>query len=147
MLPDMSAHTCGATHTSDWLCLVLCMPFSSLQLKFSFLRKRRFFNTPCNFSDSSAGVLPESVVHIASVEDENFELQCMELDRGAQAVPVLRDACTQTEWARPRNKAIQYEPRYLEEKQAQEMLASAEMEVFLSAASQRCMHLHTCVIF
>ena len=121
----------------------VCVHFQSPQLRFSFLRKRRFFNAPCNFSDCNAGALPESVVHIAPVEDENFELQRMELDRGMQAVPVLQDGCTQTEWARPRNKAIQYEPRGMEEKQAQEVLASSEMEVFLSAASRRCL---CCVI-
>ena len=71
------------------------------------------------------------------MEDENFELQRMELEHGTQAVPVLRDGCTQTEWARPRNKAIQYEPQCMEEKQAKELLESTEMEEFVSAASKR----------
>ena len=121
------------------------MLFSSLQLKFSFLRKRKLFNAPCNFSDCNAGELPEGLVHIAPVEDENFELQRVELEHGTQAVPVLQDGSTQTEWARPRNKAIQYEPRCMEEKQTQEVLGSAEMEGFVSAASQRYITMFMCM--
>ena len=74
---------------------------------------------------------------IASVEDENFELQKMELDHSIQAVPTVLDRWTQTDKVKPFSKAIQYEPRLMDEKTAEDTLKSSGMKEFVTKAHQR----------
>ena len=106
-------------------------------MQYTFARQRKFFNGPCNFGDRNAGDHSEHFVSIASVEDENFELQKMELDHSIQAVPMVVDRWTQTDKVKPFSKAIQYEPRLMDEKTAEDTLKSSGMKEFVAKAHQR----------
>ena len=106
-------------------------------MKFTFAKKRRLFNSACKFEDRDAIDQPEKTTYIPSVEDDNFELQKMELECGSQAVPPLVDVAIQTAFVKPHNKAIQYVPRSLSNKESQEQLESKGFKEFTSIASRR----------
>ena len=83
------------------------------------------------------------------MEDENFELRRMELDHAIQAVPTVIEQWTQTDRVKPFSKAVQYEPRLMDEKAAEELLKMENMREFVTKAYERCVdthkHVHTYV--
>jgi WD40 repeat protein len=128
----------------EWVCLgsdqeiLEAMVKNSRELiQYSYSRQRKFFNSPCHFSDRNAGDVPEHFVSITSVEDENFELRRMELDHAIQAVPTVIEQWTQTDRVKPFSKAVQYEPRLMDEKAAEELLKMENMREFVTKAYER----------
>ncbi|XP_065906152.1 dynein axonemal intermediate chain 3-like isoform X2 [Dysidea avara] len=61
----------------------------------------------------------------------------MEMDMCVQAIPDLLDACCQTEWKKPCNAAIQYEPQVMSEEDATTIMQSEGAVDFLNTICPR----------
>lgn len=70
------------------------------------------FSKPCKFGDRDAN---DTYFEYKSFKDPSIEeIECMQLNKGIQAIPELTEDATQVDWYRPVNSAIQYESRSLD---------------------------------
>lgn len=106
-------------------------------LQFTITRKRRYFKSPCVFSDStSSKELYTEVTSIGKSEEEKDIIR-LELENGIQAIPEVIDKSCQTEWRYPKNASVQYESRVMNEDDIKEVWFSDDTKEFLDKVAPR----------
>ncbi|KAJ3331023.1 WD repeat-containing protein 63 [Blyttiomyces sp. JEL0837] len=98
-------------------------------------RKRKEFGGQCQFEDRWASDL--SFIELKSFKDPVYEINRMELAIGVQAVPELVHKAAQTNWFRPINFSVQYEPLTMSSEEQKSILETDEMGDFVKSVSTR----------
>lgn len=96
-------------------------------------RKRREFGIGCKFEDRDA---QDGFLECRPFRDANYEISRMELEIGIQAIPYLNNTTAQTDWFRPLNMAIQYEPRTMKHEEQKLSLHSENLQEFVGGVSR-----------
>ncbi|RNA37716.1 WD repeat-containing 63 [Brachionus plicatilis] len=66
--------------------------------------------------------------------ESSFDTKMVEIETGVQAAPFLSDSCSQTIWRYPKNATTQYEPRFLDPKECDKVLAQGDLKDFISSS-------------
>ncbi|OUM60331.1 hypothetical protein PIROE2DRAFT_46349, partial [Piromyces sp. E2] len=87
------------------------------------------FSKPCRFGDRDAN---DTYFEYKSFKDPNIEeIECLQINKGIQAIPELVDDATQVDWYRPVNSAVQYESRSYPAKDIDAIKNSDELANFV----------------
>jgi len=87
------------------------------------------FAKPCKFGDRDAN---DTYFEYKSFKDPSIEeIECMQLNKGIQAIPELTEDATQVDWYRPVNSAVQYESRSLDTTEIDTIKDSEELASIL----------------
>nr|WAW84845.1 axonemal dynein intermediate chain 3 [Halisarca dujardinii] len=128
----------------EWVCLGSDLEIrenvvtdSRDRIQYTLSKQRKLFNGPYLFGDRNAGAQDEHYVSVKSIEDENFELRRMEVDHSVQAVPAVVEQSCQTDCVRPFAKAVQYEPRLMDQRTSKEVMGSHSMGTFVATAYEK----------
>lgn len=60
----------------------------------------------------------------------------VEIETAVQAAPLQNDSCSQTVWRYPKNATTQYEPRFMDSKQCEEILGQEDLNNFVKNSIQ-----------
>ncbi|GAB1606218.1 WD repeat-containing protein 63-like [Argonauta hians] len=90
---------------------------------------RRDFGAEYSFGDFT------SAADCFGMDEGNFSLLRIELDRAVQAVPVMCHRLTQTRWPNPRVSATQYKPREFTPAELVEALGNPKLPEFIEKVS------------
>lgn len=107
------------------------------RIKVSVKRVRKEFGAPANFKDRNVADAKDGYVECTKYDDKTFELKKMELDKSTQAIPVLAEGGTQTDWKYPRNANTQYYPREFSHQEKEVILNSKNLPNFISDVTPR----------
>ncbi|XP_059504253.1 dynein axonemal intermediate chain 3 isoform X2 [Stegostoma tigrinum] len=110
---------------------------SSTKVKFMISRVRREFGAPVSFDDRNDAEIKDSYVECTSYQDKNFSIKKLERDIGIQAVSILEENSTQTEWTYPQNACTQYMPSEFTQEEKDEMLKSEALTTFINSVALR----------
>lgn len=66
--------------------------------------------------------------------ESNFDTKMVEIDTAVQAAPFQSDSYSQTIWRYPKNASTQYEPRLMEPKECEKILAHEDLKEFISTS-------------
>ncbi|XP_048457522.1 dynein axonemal intermediate chain 3-like [Rhincodon typus] len=110
---------------------------SPTKVKFMISRVRREFGAPVSFDDRNDAEIKDSYVECTSYQDKNFSIKKLERDIGIQAVCILEENSTQTEWTYPRNACTQYTPSEFTQEEKDEMLKSEALTTFINSVALR----------
>lgn len=83
-----------------------------------------------NFKDVESDDKKDLNVSIQPFES-NFNTKMVEIETAVQAAPFQSDSCSQTIWRYPKNAATQYEPRFMDSKQCQDILEQEDLNNFV----------------
>ncbi|KAI8906691.1 WD40-repeat-containing domain protein [Gorgonomyces haynaldii] len=97
-------------------------------------RKAGEFKQPCKFGDRDS---VDAFFEVRPFRDANYDLIRSEMNIGVQVVPVKVDREQQTNWNRPINFQVQYEPIEMEQQEKDEILESEDIEEFIRNVSSR----------
>jgi len=87
------------------------------------------FAKPCKFGDRDAN---DTYFEYKSFKDPGIEeIECLQLNKGIQAIPELTEDATQVDWYRPVNSAVQYESRSLDTADIDSIKNSEELSSIL----------------
>eukprot|EP00795_Rhopilema_esculentum_P004097 gene4097-20277_t len=112
--------------------------FSSREkVSFWIQRKRKDFGAQVDFSDRNSSEVKDSAIDYPGYEDETFDLNKMELEKAIQNVSTNEDASSQTEWPRPRNANVQYEPRMFTQDQLAGIIGAKGLKDFVADVADR----------
>ena len=119
-------------------------------------RKRVFFEYPHSFTSCFSCSNPDNCIDIASLEQPTSDLYKAEVEKGVQvsnldtlfcssrlsvayfkAIAEKVNSSSQTEWLKPCNKAVQYEPQTFSPSQSQALLGDPSMMTFLDKTIPR----------
>lgn len=95
----------------------------------TFERPHKEFGAPIELGDrvDKEKRLNFDYVECAPFDEKSFDLKRLEIEKGTQAVPEKQENSAQTAWPYPKNAAIQYVPREMDEKEREEIANSNEM--------------------
>ncbi|XP_043556049.1 dynein axonemal intermediate chain 3 [Chiloscyllium plagiosum] len=110
---------------------------SPTKVKIMISRVRREFGAPVSFSDRNDAEIKDSYVECTSYQDKNFSIKKLERDIGIQAVCILQENSTQTEWTYPQNACTQYTPSEFTQEEKDEMLKSEALTMFINSVALR----------
>ncbi|XP_041063784.1 dynein intermediate chain 3, axonemal [Carcharodon carcharias] len=110
---------------------------SSTKVKFMISRIRREFGAPVVFDDRNDAETKDSYIECTSYQDKNFSIKKLERDIGIQAVKILEESSTQTEWTYPRNACTQYTPSEFTQEEKDEILKSEALNTFINSVALR----------
>lgn len=101
----------------------------SFQLRMTFERAHKEFGAPIELDDRvDKEKRPNfDYVECAPFDEKSFDLKRVEIDKGTQAVPEKQENSAQTAWPYPKNAAVQYVAREMDEKEREEIANSSEM--------------------
>ncbi|XP_048256413.1 dynein axonemal intermediate chain 3-like isoform X4 [Haliotis rufescens] len=107
------------------------------RVKVCIRRKRLDFGAPCTFEDRNVSDAKDGYVECTTYEDKTYDLKMLELDKGTQAIPLISDAGTQTDWKYPRNANTQYYPREYSEQEREKIASSKPVKDFVGTVAPR----------
>ncbi|XP_078417930.1 dynein axonemal intermediate chain 3 [Cetorhinus maximus] len=110
---------------------------SSTKVKFMISRIRKEFGAPVVFDDRNDAETKDSYMECTSYQDNNFSIKKLERDIGIQAVKILEESSTQTEWTYPRNACTQYTPSEFTQEEKDEILKSEALNTFINSVALR----------
>jgi len=105
------------------------------KLKVSVKRLRQDFGAPVTFGNRNVGDAKDGAMDCPSIEDKNFEIVRLELDKGTQAINDQIDQGTQTTWKYPRNANVQTYPREFTETEQEQFVSSEGCKKFVENAA------------
>ncbi|KAJ3048630.1 WD repeat-containing protein 63, partial [Rhizoclosmatium hyalinum] len=101
-------------------------------------RQKREFGKDCNFSDKET--LNDPVMECKSFKDPAYEVSRMELGTAIQCIPDVETIGVQTNWFRPINFSVQYEPLSLSEEEKNILLDTDEVIDFVKTIADKFDH-------
>ncbi|EDO29743.1 predicted protein [Nematostella vectensis] len=107
------------------------------KVKFRISRLRREFGAPVSFTTHSATDAKGGLIDCPSYDEETPSFKKMEFEKAIQAVSVLEDVGSQTDWLKPCNAATQYVPREFEEYEKEKINKSLMFKNFVNKVTPR----------
>jgi len=104
------------------------------KMKFTIQRERKEFGSHVTLSDRS--IEEDEVIECVSFEDDSFFMM-KEIDKAIQSISDIKDVACQTAWPCPRNANTQYEARFNESEENEEIMASSVILDFLTEVVPR----------
>ncbi|KAI9350807.1 WD40-repeat-containing domain protein [Obelidium mucronatum] len=94
-------------------------------------RQRREFGKDCNFEDKET--VNDPVTECKSYKDPAYEVNRLEMGMAVQCIPEMTTVGVQTNWFRPINFSVQYEPQGLSEEEKKILLDTDEVIDFVKS--------------
>ncbi|KAM9324679.1 dynein axonemal intermediate chain 3 [Gastrophryne carolinensis] len=107
------------------------------KITFMISRVHRDLGAQIHFSDYNASDVKDAYMECAPYQDKCFSIRPKERDTGVQAVPLIQEKSTQTQWRFPRNACTQYQSREFNKEEKKASLSSKELKDFINSVSLR----------